>query len=400
MAQSNRYLNNNYRLIKIEITSSYRTETINLIPFFELITIFESIYDNTIRGHITLTEAEDFLSKFPIVGSEVIQLTFSSDENAETFDRTFFVTGVQDEIENSFTGINKTYSINFSTRFFDVSKTKLISRSFSGKNSDLVTEMLRDELGVENFTVENTLGDEESYIIPNWNPFTVIDYMKDISINENNQTGFLFFEAAHGHQFISLDTLSSREPKLNITYDKNVTYPIVRVANAQKTEINNVFSTVENRVSGLVGSKNYRYDLLNKKVEIMDVLNKDNQNPVLGLTPFVNNFLVGDENSKLNYFWSNNEFANTPTSEMRHQEFNNLIESMLIYGNTNLQAGDVVNVQKPTSNVADAKKGNSLDRRLSGNWLVGGIRHELGIERYNMVLELRKDAYSVDLFKG
>lgn len=399
MPQSNKYLNNNYRLLKLELSSAYRTETIDLTPFFELITIFEGIYDNTIRGHISLSDADDFLAKLPIVGAEVLHISFSSDENSDTFDRKFWVTGVQDEFENPLTGINKEYTINFSSKFFDINKTKLISKAFKGKNSDLVKEMLT-EIGVENLLVEKTKGEEQEYVIPNWHPFEVIDYMKEISSNEAGNKGFLFFENAHGHNFISLDTLSVKTPKLNITYDKNVSYPIIRVANNQKTEINKVFSTVENRMTGLVGSKNYRFDILNKKVEESEILNKDNQNPTMGQTSINNNFLEGDQNSKVNYFWDTDEFSSVPSSDMRHQEFNTLTESMLIYGNTNIQAGDVVNVKKPTSNIADARKGNNLDRRLSGNWLVSGIRHEIGIERYNMILELRKDAYAFDLFKG
>lgn len=395
MSSNINFLDNKYKLITLALKSSHAQEKIDLKPVFEEIYLFESIFDKSMTGNITFLDVDDLITQLPIIGSEAIEIEFSSDDDDEIFSREFLVSHV-DEIERSTTGIDKVITLHLIAPHIISNFTKRYIRKFDKEPHKLVKEILTD-LNVKRAEIENTKLLEEPIILPNWNAFQVIDFLTDISKTTNDDQGFLFFDSASGIKFSSVKSLLSKPIAANISFEKNLKFDVSRSTNARKQEINKSFDLLNDRENGNNGQTTHYFNIETKSLEISEYQAKNQKSPTLGKTPIINSFLNGDEKTKIVSVWSKLDKDDSNINSKTLNSLNSNIRSILINGSTNIEAGMIVQVNQLTTNLSEAKKGNTLDKRLSGKSLITSIRYEIGREEFNQIIEIRKDGYEENL---
>ena len=77
----------------IALTSLLHTETTSLKMILSELNIYESIFKNTLSGNLTVTDTENLISAFPIVGHESVVIIFGNptDDSVDDIEVSFRV---------------------------------------------------------------------------------------------------------------------------------------------------------------------------------------------------------------------------------------------------------------------------------------------------------------------
>lgn len=191
-----------------------KSQGLSLLGYLQDITLYESIFDNTISGHITLLENVGLVELLPVVGVEVVHIGFSVlDDHGEEqkFARGFRVARVRD-VSYPRHGF-RMYTLDLVTNEFVVSLSSRISRPFEGKScADAVRTIMTQDLGINTdktfVAIEPTFGVMNA-VIPNYTPLQAINYFTMLAqtVKAPHESNFLFFETLDGFFFQSVSSM-------------------------------------------------------------------------------------------------------------------------------------------------------------------------------------------------
>ena len=178
----------------IALTSLLHTETTSLKMILSELNIYESIFKNTLSGNLTVTDTENLISAFPIVGHESVVIIFGNptDDSVDDIEVSFRVYKISPYSRSG--ERSSEYTLQFISPEYYINLTEKISRSFSSsKISDIATTISREYLGV-NADIETTKGDH-SIIIPNWGPFKTLNWLATRAQNPTTDgSNYVFYE--------------------------------------------------------------------------------------------------------------------------------------------------------------------------------------------------------------
>ena len=187
----------------------------DITAFVQKIDIYESIWNNTISGNITLLDTVALAEYLPIVGVELLMISFEIDVQSEDdlprqFSRTFRVVKLHDQTfpQND----SRFYTLEFTTHEFVNSVSSRICRAFNNVSArDAVISILTNDLQVDPshvITNEDTFG-MVNVMIPNYPPLRAINYFTLLAQTkqEPHESNFLFFETLDGFHFTSIRAL-------------------------------------------------------------------------------------------------------------------------------------------------------------------------------------------------
>jgi hypothetical protein len=183
----------------------------DIVTYVQRIDIYESIFDNTLSGSITLLENIGLTELLPIVGVETLSIVFSvedSNGDTKTFQRSFRITKVHDATFPRHEW--RLYTMEFVTNEFIISMSRRICRPFKGQTCQQhVNDILKNDLKVKDdriITNEPTF-DKVNVLVPNYAPLKAINYFTILSQTESKESNFLFFETLDGFHFTSIRKL-------------------------------------------------------------------------------------------------------------------------------------------------------------------------------------------------
>ena len=386
----------------------------DVLPVVEDIIIFESIFSNTISGQITIQDTSDIVNNGPIIGEEKLQLKLFTPQENEKPETVIDFTKTPLDIYKIGAYMGTSEKANLVTLIFtsqETSKNALskISRSYKGTCSDMVEKILRDKTYLDSdkkLTLEETNGNKK-IIIPNMKPFKAITMLTRQSNSKNfkNSPSYLFYETTKGFNFRSIDGLCSQEPTFR--YTENVPDRLVdggKDAQANLETINS-FSivsprdTIGNIYEGMLSANLKVHDVYNKKVtefnyNYFDDFEKDihlEKKPFISETVDKNtnknyadysdsmNFVTITSDAKTFNEGDNYPYASDDNDKIlmrrnsRLRQFQNSITlNMTVPGNTNIQAGDIIDVTLGASSTVTER---TNDPNYSGKYLITKIRH-------------------------
>lgn len=434
---------------------SDRAELLNygfdISPFVQKIHLYESIFDNTISGAITLLENIGLSEYLPLVGVETLAIKFEVDTELTTrsFTRSFRIVGLKDQ---SFPRHDyRMYTLLLVTNEFVNSVSSRICRAFHDKTcEEAVKSILSADLKVPDKmlkTDEATFGTVD-VVIPNYMPLQAINYFTTLAQTNKSprESNFLFFETLDGFHFASIHALITdglANPNIK-TFD--VTPGQVSVASTVSDDVltnaimrvhqDQSFDLLFDIAGGALRSRMVTFDFLARQVS----KGKDGDSRYtksFGETTHLDRYPVYPENFDLTV--SNNvriftvptnllstqstyiKSIEAPAEQRMHEaivlrnrqmrEIQHLQTLLELPGQPDLRAGDVVVVNYPSSRLLEGRENETINASVpnhptpfySGPHLVTGVHHILsnkgpGSFEYRMNVKVTKDSLGSPLY--
>jgi hypothetical protein len=181
---------------------------------------YESIFTSFMIGDMTLVDSVGLMKKLPIIGREIITLTYRSPQNKDFRTIKFRVIGQNNRFRTDQTRADIVSLKLMSVDGYSDLNTR-VSRSYSGSISQIVKD-IAEEYYTSEVVVDNTSGNFQ-YAFPFQRPSQMISQMckKGFVENDISNVGYVFYESVSGLSFKNLVNLYTSEP-VNFYFDANV----------------------------------------------------------------------------------------------------------------------------------------------------------------------------------
>ena len=315
------------------------------------------------------------------------------------------------------------YELHFITQEALVDLNKRVSKTFSGKCSDIANTLMSDKyVGLQlsrNINLEETKNNTK-FISNFWNPVQCLNYVANTSINRNDSPSYVFFENRTGFNFISLETLyTNNDVVQEFVFDnyirddragggnvKNVSEDYRRI---REINIPTAFDYMDRIRSGVYGSKQYSHDLTTKRFgsKNFDMLQSFQTDKHLNPYAMASKLIIYRYSSVIttapkyySNFSSYGDVTNANSiqkrvSLMKQADANKI--QLTVPGRTDYTVGQktVVNLNKMEP--IAKQDTDTLDRIFSGAYIIGAINHFIDREKHECTMELFKESLLRDL---
>ena len=406
------------------------------------ISVFESIFDKTLSGAISIVDAENLLGFLPLTGYERLEFKLRTPSVSRVFDFTeetghpVFIYKVSNRA--TLNPRSQVYILHFTSKESIVNEQIKLNQAPKKQISDMVSEIVRDQKylnSAKNIVVEETMG-VHKYVYPALKPFEAIDTLsREARSKRYHNAGMLFYETATGFNFRSLESMlafdidNARPAVARFTAqaanvrDNSGSKDIVKdMSVIRNFKILSQFDTLKNLRNGVYASKLITHDNFNKRFYEYDFnyntdfeLSHHTENaadgsrtadrsilPILQFTPDkkISDFYDGTQ-----YFVTHTENIHNDTQRVpleyitqrrlsQRLAFESFKIELELFGFTGLSAGDVVTLDIPSYAPYDQTYKSDTDPIASGRYLVTSLRHVLNFtnKTHFMFIQCLKDS--------
>ena len=173
------------------------------------IQFYEDIFAPFITGSIVVKESFDLINLFPFVGEEFLDLEVTTPTlKGSSIKGKYYIYKLTDR--EHLGDKNVVYQIHFISVEAIADMNKKVSKTFSGKISDLVEQFVKDKnIGLESTKkiIIDPTNNNVKYISNYWSPIKNLNYLCGNAVNKNKTPNYVFFENRDGFYFISLENL-------------------------------------------------------------------------------------------------------------------------------------------------------------------------------------------------
>ena len=401
--------------------TNYLGESEEMSGIIKQMSIYESIYNNCMSGAIILEDGTGMVEANGIVGSGMEEVHFEiltpniSSEKSSNLEKEFVIDSISSGVK---TPKLTQYVLGITSPYALVNNTKKISRSFMKMTASEIAEYVGtsimefgDYLWTD-FTVSPSLH-EKNMVVPNWNPFQLMNFLCRNSVSADGSSNYLFFENNDGFKFVTVDELKEGDimrvftlKNMPIQVGDDARGYVVDNAMMEKYVEQSRFNLTGGQVTGRYGASILTHNILEKSMETYEVEYDGEKDPVMaegiGLNgpkdaPFADyNVKQHDGFMSSNYLYAiheKGEKSHYPHYDMKKTEMNANTIKFDIPGDSNTWAGDVVLLRIPTHiHVHDVPE----DQYMTGKWLVTAIHHKINNQEYVMTIECMKDGFYGD----
>ena len=409
---------------------------INVTDQVRELNIYQSIDSPYMSGNIMIADSEGVAELLPFLGQErlLFMLQTPSHEGVVDFNEYHAIIY---NVETRFHSSIKEQSLvlNWTTlEHYKNIRTK-ISASFDGMISGMVETILTDSdyLATNKPLHIDLTKNIRKYVIPNLNPFQAIELLKKEAVTADEQAPhFLFFENPNGIHFRSLDSLIGSQGDLSVDHKRTYKFePPQENEPPQDTATTILYWEVEDNTNnflstklGMFGSTLYYHDIFNKNIQkfVFDytkdsfaIRNSTNQEDKSSGS-LVSQGTI-DKKKTITEFPDSKIFVHPTASDNLHTEgTDNNAEEWLqesisrelereyftlkieTYGNTDIMAGDMINIFIPSNKPLSISAGKeAIDPILSGRYLITSLHHKVTPTEssHTMVMTVMKDSVSI-----
>ena len=425
-----------------QVKSESGPKVIDIKGIFEIIELHEDILTNTLYGSIIIYDTQDIRSILPLTGLERLSLVLKT-PGCPGFDYTpttgtpFHIYKVDKITKELSKDDHQRYVIYFCSPEFINNQLETVSKAYAGAIENAVNDIVKNKLKSKKpFYFENTATNAK-YVIPSLKPLKAINYLASQSVSgKYHNSGYLFYETSKGFNFRSIESLlamggSVARPhkwvytsQVHLNLDESGKgQPEVKDVESRfqsiiKPEIDKQVDVLGNIMGGMYANRLVVHDAFNKTIKTHDFdylkefeksfhletvgAELDSKKHLLpdaqygdtgkGLNEYPNaKKMVVSETSKVH-----NDYEFTPTKELlpkiisQQKTLKNLNLTILVYGNTLLNAGDIINFYHPIMRPADKAIENPY---TSGRYLITAIKHTVAQGKdHEMILKCMKDS--------
>lgn len=387
---------------------------IDISQYIVSIDIFEDMMFPCMRAEILMNDAVDIVTSFPIIGEELVHISFQNPGVDTIFDHTFQVVRQGGHMFNQ-TGTSRMYALHCISPEFVTNSAQYISEKQTGTIDSIVGSILKNQLKSKKpYNFEPTKGSQTN-LISRLRPFQAIDFHRKRAVSQQYaSSSYCFYENQNGFNLLSMEYCLDRGQhniKAEFIYDKTQLTDSLKNNYRSLIDIQQI-SLVDNTKKHTQGSLNNtvrRFDLLTGKVQTTNYVNTEQQ----GKFKFASKKPLPLNTSSYEQKYGNSaattllvphssEYAENyidVTVGAKHSFVTKMgqnIYQMYINGDAGLKAGDVIKVNVP--NVTGDTSPTSDNRLYAGNYLVKSLRHiiimsSVSSKSYTMSMELVKGFY-------
>ena len=432
-ADKNAYQNaGDYTLDGVLIVGS-SGEKINVASQVRELNIYQSIDSPYMSGNIMIADSEGVAELLPFLGQERLLFMLQTPSHEGTVDFNEYnaiIYNVETRFHSSIR--EQTLVLNWTTlEHYKNIRTK-ISASFDGLISEIAETILTDSdyLATNKSLHIDLTKNIRKYVIPNLNPFQTIELLRKEAVSAEEQSPhFLFYENPEGFHFRSLDSLIGSQGDLSVDHKRTYKFeppqenepPADTATTILHWEVEDNTNNFLSTKLGMFGSTLYYHDIFNKNIQKFEFdytkdsfakrnsTNQDNKDSgtVVSqgiidnkktITEFPDSkiFVHPTASDNLYSYGTDNNaeewLQESISRELEREYFTLKIET---YGNTDVMAGDMINVIIPSNkplSVSSAK--DAIDPILSGRYLVTSLHHKITPteQNHSMVMTVMKDS--------
>lgn len=416
MTSETKFHINYVSIISIGI-KNFKGKESTLMPYFVEMNIQEDIFLPAQYGRITLVDNTNFYEKFPIIGEEVLTVTYK-DFVHDAVTKEYFIYSVLERQQASDKG--QMYTLEFCSEEILANKSQRYSKSYKDTECHKIAQDAFDRLSSKKkFDITQTQGLQD-YIVPSLNPFDVISQMSARSITTQGESGsVLFFEDKDGFHFKSIESLMQKEPfqyyigdGSDVSIDKKYwifsNYKFIQPVN-----------NINNAIQGTHGVNVKTIDLFRRKLttnnsydyfddkQYSEVNRINSANPDLRLSTKEYPYKSNNGMFKITIEPMGDSAKSTKNNVMskRYNILSSFKNGPKIHAelpfNTDITIGVIIDVNMMSADIkSTSKTTQQQDRYLNGKYLVTACRHLIKPGHAITIVELSKDSYTKSVYEG
>jgi len=388
-------------------------QTLDLRKIFVEMQIYQDLYSSVMNGTILINDGNDVFGNFYLCGNEYLKVKIDKPGLGRPLERMFRIYKASDR--NPSTDSGQSYLLHFCSDEMISSQQILVSKSYkSTKIKDVVSDILVNELKVDAkriASLENTSGSFD-FIIPNYRPFEAIQWSAARGYDQNKFCYF-FFENKNGFNLTSLQTLIRQKPYKTLKYEiKNSDRdPANNKDSIDNLTILNDFDMLNSITNGSFSSRLLSIDLFNQSFLYHNyaITTAEGAGNLINKFKPVNSFKNSKDKTLFespdSFFRTNlaiNDTASEKSNDIKHwllpramhmSIINNFRIQVIIPGDIELKAGDIVNYEFPMFESAN-QAGKKLDKKRTGKYLVTSVNHKFSEDVFESIVELASDSFA------
>ena len=392
------------RIIKVELTKPGKPYSVDVKAQLIYASIFEDIEEPSMMLEMIMQDSLNLVQDFPIVGEEIINISFITPGRERITKLSFYVFSVEGTSVAP-SGKASVYTIKAVSQFHYFNVFNQINKSYNTAISDMVKDIIgQASTNIENGKIKASVEQTKGIVpitIPRMQPFAAIDMLRQKAVSQEFPSGgaFVFFENQYGVQFKSIESFF-KEGKESInskifTYAPNTNSDKKTKQFAFRNIINYThlgkFDTVYKMQEGLLSTEVRSFDILTKtmsreRYNLSDSSRLFESIEKKSKLPNTNEFISKNESTVPKQF-----FVAKDTSrgdDYIHSTIgiknafslllNQNVIRILVNGDNYLAAGDLIEIELPE--VSGTTERKTKDRHNSGNYLVTKLRHNITME--------------------
>jgi len=433
---------------KIDLITS-TGEKIDLTNFYMEITLSESIYSPCMFGNVVIADAANILGK-AFFGDEKLVLRAKSpyleDNQINVIEKTFDVYSITNrKLEND---RQQFFSIDFMSPEATNDSITKVNKKFKGSTdaiaSEIYNEYLSEGVPLKLLDAPHSTNNFE-FISTYWSPFKCLNYLAKNSIgSEYLMPNVMFFESNKFFYFTSLTSLVQEQKKAKVLYDEysylnnldeifegkeenrrggGYAYTSPFFSNTQITvsaiDYPVYDDQLNNRQSGYYGSTTFSYDYSNKDMydirfdytgnsEAKNILPENfyTFKHITNNPPFPRELVKSNPLSVIRFkagasgLFSENDAFNieqVTATCYRHTalaEMKAIVYEITVPGKTDVEVGKLIRFNYPSvgEKLTNPSFDDLLDPKVSGIYIITGIRHSITHRGHTMMLEIVRDS--------
>jgi hypothetical protein len=401
------------------------------------ISYYEDIMNNSVSGHILMSDSISLIDRLSLSGGEFLKLSFKKTQNSTAeINKYFRVYRVSERLLNN--PETENYTLHFCSEELFLSEQIKVSKGYSGKKiSDMVEDILVDKLKIDknSCNIQETDGLYD-FVIPYKKPYEAINWLANYARAKNGiGADYLFYENRLGFHFASLQNLFKQEAKNSYSYiPRNVGGQLDLQRNMigiKSYTFLDTFDSLYGTTTGAFANKLISVDPLTRSYNVtnFDYI-KDYHNKVNKLNnfPVINNLknrfgktqnqnydavqkvMITNANQQKAlgiqekpWTVANDIKAETyvpyRTAQLSLAHYSRI--KLALSGDPFLTVGKTVNIRLPSSRSNSDGSGlneGQKDLYNSGKYLITAVRHIINLnQKYETVIEVAKDSYGDQL---
>lgn len=393
--------------------TNHNGEKIDIREIFLEMNIMNSIFENCIYGSIYISDANSIITRFPIIGEEIIEIQFNTPGNTKkTF--TGVVWNVRD-ITPSNIASKSTFILEFISTEALTNFGTYVAKSY--RNTLTAEEIVKDILTTylnsnKPTNIDPCIEPKKILVVPYMRPYDAIDFLKNrVKSKDSEEDYFLFFERFDGIYFknfygIIQSPLNKESNYYVYMSDKfgNQGDQGLDIRRIISLQINSKFDTMKKISLGMLNNEAFEYSFDDKMV-YSNVTSYKDVNPYIAnqkmnTQAFIEKYaradamgLSGNITSFKERRVDQNFFFQKPAGKhlINRLALSQLSITITVPGDSSVDIGDIVSVSIPEFS-ADTTV--TPDPHLSGRYIIGSIRNTFIVpDKHVMQMDLYRDGF-------
>lgn len=401
--------NGQYMLNKLSITTNSTTPVeLDINAVMKDMTIYESIYNNTISGNITVVDSSNMIREYNLGSYEKIKIEY----NTAGVETPTVVNAIIYKVSKPF---RMSEHASAHTLYFASEElfNSIANKVFTGHEEEIssIVEKLFDIIKRKEETkglVADKTKNIENYLFTGNTTFDAINMVAEQATSLAGDNGYVFYEDLEKFNFTTIEALYKKEPVIEYAYKNSGVFDDVKVTRNEESfnayqdfEIMDYNSYSQNLTDGEFGSAWGNFSIYDKRLDIYNYSVDQNFDSEKSLgtkqVPLPNGW-ANNFNNKLSLSYASNfgtKFVPTVDGRMVKLRSSNFVVSIGVFGDSTLRVGSTCIANIPNWS-SDGMQPSGADKDIySGKFLIAEIKHIFTQKLYTQRIKITKDEYEV-----